>query len=1328
MKKILTILLLITSFSVALFADVVCAAQTKYFETAEFLSDGIKVTNICRGISSYEDGKPIIVTVVEGSEGSLLQVVDVNAQKLLHVFNCGVSGTMWQGCAAPDGTVYCAVGNHLILYSPTTKTITDAGTVPTTLSGNSSQLIVGDNGVLYGSTVRYGNVYQYKNNKISTLATVPDVVGMGGIAYHSGYLWTGGEYNGTTGEGTRLYRVDPSTGALAKAKNPLSEPIKSIGLIYTCGEYLIVQLEGMTTPMHGYFYHPASNRWLQEATGGYKKLDFQANGMTDICQNQRFYLPVGSGYYHSINIDTLATRLYNGMGGWSFQRGSGLPIQCDFFEGDCFVQIQYGGHLAVMSPTANSCKGLDVKLESTKTPRRISRVGSDGRVYVTGFMGSEGIAYDAKTGEKESFPVSQGEGAVEYNKKMYIGSYPGAIITEFDMMQGIGVEGKQKTICDIEDDQDRPFGMDVADGKLLVGTIPTVGNLGGALTVIDLETYESQTYRNLVQDHGILTVTHKDNIVYFGTTAGQGGGVIPAEDNRIAHVVAFDLNTRKIVKDVKFTIPGVAENIGAVHGLRISPYDGKLYGTTTGIDFVMNPDTLAVERYHVYSSDRSVATNDLAQLWHEHYMQFYNGYLFRTNSILNPSTLEVLDTCSAGQFAGVHKGYAYFVAGNTDIYSASVAASIPDTEGSDEPVTWGYEWNYDNTSNWLTPSKSIPEERGDTATATVENEANTADLKGQDGTNAKLVTASKYGNGATTSHYKPTSYYGTRYTVWDTNATQKYFGDTEILVSTDFMVPHDNIGAYILTPQSTVNQWNFQMAFSVELDGTMAMVNGCRWGGDDGYRVNIGKVNYGEWYNLKIKYSFASHNSAGTGGIVADVYLNDELVVSGFQARYAVGSAMSFNNSIIAVDRHRSIGDSNAVDEGVVFDNTYIGNDMTILPTEQKIARVYDANLTDKTKLNVRFTQDGMKDTLTASDFVLKNTNDELVANVTDLAWVDNREVVLTLDSETIANTEYSVTVKDTLKKSFKTKLEAFWDFDDGTAKNFSANYRNLNSAFRADDQNSYQTLGKSLAVYFGGSTPSGDGSIPAKGAAGVTPFSENFASYTGPLTISTDIMIPNNRVTGGIVFGSAHYADFKGNVSIRSSYDGETYTGTKLYFNDTALSEIELKKWYNLTLKVTELSNSNTVIDAIYLDGTCVMDTPTALGTKALDRLLLLGVPKIESGRVTDQIAYYDNFYISPDLSYMNSKSEIVEHDAKCFTISAGPVRNEGIVFVAVYDDSGALLEVKSTEFDVAPFETKTVNAQSPDAEGTVRVFRWNDADGIKPFVSPNASFAIVN
>lgn len=742
------------------------------YGSAEYQSDGITVNYICRGISSYEDGQGIIVTAVEGADETILQVVGIEEEKVLHVFSPGVTGTMWYGCAAEDGTVYCCIGRNLVIYNPATKTAKNAGYAPTTWSGNSNGIIAASDGAVYGVTSNYGNVYQYKDEKISTLYSVPNVNAMGGIAEVDGAIYFGGAYTGTDGAGTSVCRMNLSDRSVSTISNPLSENIRAVGQMYACGDYLIVQLTGYSGTKHAYFYHPKTNTWLSGKT-----IDFQANGMTDECGGKLFYL--NGGKYYGIDTKTLEITSYPKLGG-SYQRGNGLPIRYSGFLGECFVNVQYNGNLYVLSPEEQKEKHLNVSLAEAKMHRRISKTGQDGRVYVTGFMGSSGIAYDPETGEKEPFYMAQGEGAVSTADKMYIGCYTGAEIYELDMSKPYSTAkngGNPKLIFDIGQDQDRPFGMDVAGNKLLVGTLPKAGTLGGALSVIDLTTKNGTTYRNLVQDQAILTVTHQDNTVFCGTTVCGGSASTPTTTT--AHVFSFNLKNRKIIRDVEISIPGVDIPIGAVHGLKISPYDGKLYGSAAGVDFVMNPDTLEIERYHLtgegFEEGKKVSS---LQLWHEYAMEFYNGYLFRTNQILDPETLEALATAPLdGQFAGIIDGAAYFVTANTDIYKIPI----------EENKILGKRWTFDSGAalpeDFTKKNKDVPRVERTGASGNADDKAFGFLIGIGNGYGSTELTC--YTNG---------------YDILKEEIGENYWNDTTICMNVDFQVQNIDLHAHLLCP------------------------------------------------------------------------------------------------------------------------------------------------------------------------------------------------------------------------------------------------------------------------------------------------------------------------------------------------------------------------------------------------------------------------------------------------------------------------------------------------------------------------------------------------
>ena len=845
-----------------------------------FESRGITVNYICRAVSSYEDGHGIIVTAVEGADETLLEVVDVETEELIHVFHTGIAGTMWYGAADSDGRVFCAIGRSLVIYSPEDKTVTNAGYVPTTLSGNSNSVIAPFPGTAFGTTSAYGYVYACRDNKISILTQLPGVSSMGGIAYNNGFLYSGGRYSGADCASSYLYKINPDTGEPAALSNPLGENISGVGFVHSCGKYIIAQLTGYSGVTHGYFYDTEDGCWLD------KTVDFDSNGMTDECDGKLFYISNGS--YYGIDTQTLEVTKYPSLN-WNFQRGNGLPLTCSYFPGECFVQSQYNGNLYVVSPALGACRRINVSLEEASMRRRISRVGTDGSVYVTGFMGSSGASYNPQTKEKKAFSIGQGEGAVCYGNKMYIGVYPGALIYELDMTKGYD-KSNPKLVYDIGDDQDRPFGMDICEGKLVVGTLPSAGKTGGALTVIDLDTYSGETYRNIIPEQSVLTVTHKGSVVYFGTSASGGAGAV-AENDRQAHVVSFDMNTRKIIGNVKFSVPGVNKTVGAVHGLKYSPDDDALYGSAGGILFRMRPDTLELENSNVYGGIEEI-TGSTTQLWHEHYMEFYDGFLLCGAQIADRNSLQIIDSApTSAQLAGVIGSRAYFVDGNTDIYSAEL---MTDKSGG---IIWSFDDRRSLPYEFTLNNKDIP------------RYLNEPGASGKNGDYA-FGWLTGIGNGRGNAAI---GQYSNGFNLLKNEIGEDLLNDTTIVVSMDFMVKNIEMTANLINPNFTARKDQF--AAYVSMAGGRLYTNG----------TEIGSYGENEWHNVSAVYRLSSEN-----GVSYDVYFDEKCAAENISVNTNVTRAgVSYFRILINADTSdEAYNISNRFDgrqEILYIDNLYIG-------------------------------------------------------------------------------------------------------------------------------------------------------------------------------------------------------------------------------------------------------------------------------------------------------------------------------------------------------------------------------------------------------------------
>ncbi|MBP3362167.1 MAG: copper amine oxidase N-terminal domain-containing protein [Clostridia bacterium] len=687
-KRILCIILSVLMLSGMAYAEE--ENKIRYGKPELLSGPALTAAYIERSLTSYEDGRPIALVSVNAANKAITQIIDINAEKIIHTFDLDFTGYCYWGCVSEDGVIYYTVGNKVVQYDPREKVPVLLGTAPTYRSSNINGMSWDEEeDVLYGGVPNTGNIFRCnpKNHEMTTVATLyPECYSTSRPASLGEYLYIGGTYSKSDGGGTHVYRLNKSSGEMTALPDPVSTPIHTVGSLYTAGKYIFADVDGVN-----YIWNTETEAW-EDVTFRYK-----TSGLTDIFEGKYYFL--WDDCFHSIDIETLEIVDYPDLRYGSHLRGNGYFIQYDDpdFPGYSFLTAQYNGNIYIFNTTTSKFKRLDVTLKGAPQERRVSSVECDDRVYVMSFKGSRGAAVDCTDGSIDYYTAGQGEGVTSNPEtgKIYTGNYSGAFIYEMDSDRDY-----TETAGDIHSDtnprlwgyvgenQDRPFGMDIADNKLIVGTLAKSNEISGALTVIDLETYESDVYKDVIENQGLLSVTHKDNIIYGGTTVTGGANSTPKANAAV--VFAFDLDTRKVIRSTEIKIPGINGNISAVHGVKIGP-DGMLYGAVAGADFVMNPETLDIVRYNVYGTDFEVNAGANSQVWHEYKMVFdkKSGYLFRLGAIIDPETLEIVAQCpeingEIPQFAGLDStGNAYFVTWNTAVYK------VPVIRGNDKSYLLG---------------------------------------------------------------------------------------------------------------------------------------------------------------------------------------------------------------------------------------------------------------------------------------------------------------------------------------------------------------------------------------------------------------------------------------------------------------------------------------------------------------------------------------------------------------------------------------------------------------------------------------------------------------
>lgn len=230
-------------------------------------------------------------------------------------------------------------------------------------------------------------------------------------------------------------------------------------------------------------------------------------------------------------------------------------------------------------------------LSGTPVTPRAMAVGPDGKVYQGGYFSGGLSSYDPETGEWwfHGF-AKQAEGMVTHAGKLYLGTYTGAEVFEYDPAAEWSATNPRMVFSMRDTEQSRPWAMASAGRHLAVGTEPGYGLLGGELALYDPADGGVRRYPDVVADQSVTALTYHDGVLYGGTMVFGGNGSTPTQAE--AKVFAFDVASGAKLWEVT-PVPGER----AVSGLTVDA-DGHLWGITAGKLFELDPATRETLRTH----------------------------------------------------------------------------------------------------------------------------------------------------------------------------------------------------------------------------------------------------------------------------------------------------------------------------------------------------------------------------------------------------------------------------------------------------------------------------------------------------------------------------------------------------------------------------------------------------------------------------------------------------------------------------------------------------------------------------------------------------------
>lgn len=544
-------------------------------------------------------GRTLAYATLSGIPAKLL-VIDVDAETVLKQITVEdtVNGTYYKGehlrglVVQPDGTVYMAgTPTNLFKYVPGEDQVHYVRKLP---GSAVYDLKNGPAGIIFGGTYNKNEGFEY-NTATGDYASLGKATDDEFYLYSVAYDALRNDYYFGIGSHAHLVRYDRDTGT--KTEIALPSQYGSAQFVWDMSiaqDKLFMRLS------------PGATLAMDLATGTF---DTTSTPVTS-----RLISPLSPDddkvYYTSsseLGHYDFSTKQYTGLGidtgvdanGFTFAQ-----LTTPGFPGNSLVAITEG-KIFKYNPATGATRSVLVPIAGEPSGLHSVAKGNDGLIHASAFVVGGNAMYDPVTGDRREYskqsvgieqtvPGNQTDRIYSYKDKIYYVTYTGMRVYEYDQSlpwdRQSATQPNPKFLFTASDigHQDRGLAGTVMpeEGKLVIGTVPKYGFLGGALVIYDLETSEREVYWNVVDQQSVTAVTYKDGLVYGGSNVWGGLGINPTETE--AKLFIWDVaNKEKVFETVP--VPGKK----GITELIVGP-DGNIWGSAEGDLFIFDPVTREV--------------------------------------------------------------------------------------------------------------------------------------------------------------------------------------------------------------------------------------------------------------------------------------------------------------------------------------------------------------------------------------------------------------------------------------------------------------------------------------------------------------------------------------------------------------------------------------------------------------------------------------------------------------------------------------------------------------------------------------------------------------
>lgn len=432
---------------------------------------------------------------------------------------------------------------------------------------------VGDDGKVYFGTYPDARVMSYdpQTTEIRDYGSqVDDAEYVFGLGIVNGEIWAG------TGPVPHLFRIDPESGDRVEMEPPshVMEGTDWFISIEQRHNLVFVRLSPRGTYDMA-IYDTRRQRWTEEIIPG----TFDAPP-TDVGHRHRVYFLQGedvmayqipSQRLESVGFEDspLKAELAGAVGTYGISLLDHPDLPADTVAG-----LNTDGALWHYSVATGEHRVVEADLLGSPLGAHSIGVGSDGTVYFGAYLSSGVMSrIDQDTEEIEALNgPKQSDAILAFGDRVAVSSYPGAIIhagdpvdwewTEFEQLLELG-RGAPNF-------QDRIFAMVEHDGRIVAGSVPDYGQLGGALTIVDPTSGDYDMHRDVVPEQSIVALALSGDLVVGGTSIH--GGLSSNPSRSTAELFTWDLEAEALV-----TSEAVVDGAHAICELHVGP-DGTVWG------------------------------------------------------------------------------------------------------------------------------------------------------------------------------------------------------------------------------------------------------------------------------------------------------------------------------------------------------------------------------------------------------------------------------------------------------------------------------------------------------------------------------------------------------------------------------------------------------------------------------------------------------------------------------------------------------------------------------------------------------------------------------